>query len=95
MIKPPIPVIAHKTIGAVVLAAGQHLAADVVDACHILAAEPPKIMAQAAAGAGMLVVVLDEMTDVLDTMGAAPGTDLFGKVFHLCGWICEMLPLAQ
>ena len=81
MIKPPVPAVPHETAEAVVLAAGQHLAADIVDPRHILAAEPPEIVYQTAAGAGVLVVVLDEMTDVLDTMGAASGTDLFGIVF--------------
>ena len=81
VIEPPVPRLSPHAEGAVPLALGQHLATDIVDARHVLPGEAPEVVAEAAAGAGVLVVVLDQMADVPDPMRTTPGADLLRKVF--------------
>ena len=69
-----------------ILHAGLHLAADVVDAGHALPLETPEVVPQAGARAGVLVVVLHHVADVLHPMRAAPLADLMRKVLlHQAG----------
>ena len=63
-----------------VLHARLHLAADVVDAGHGLPFQAPEVVAQAGAGAGVLVVVLHHVADVLHAVIPAPPADLVGEV---------------
>ena len=76
----------HEVAGADVLALGQNLSADVVDAGPVLSGQTAEIVAEARTGAGVLVIVLDQMADVLHAVRAAPVTDLEGEaVLHLQG----------
>ena len=69
-----------------VAAADHHLAADVVDAGHMLPGEAPEVVAHAGAEAGVGAVVLDDVADILYAVGGAPVTQLPGKApFHQPG----------
>ena len=72
--------------GGAVLPLGQHLAADVVDARHVLALEPPEEVPQAGAGAAVLAVVLDDVADVRHPPLMAPVRHLLAEVLphQLC-----------
>ena len=71
---------AHIVHPRFILALGQHLAADVVNARHILALQAAEIMPQAGACAAVLAVILDDMADVAHTVVVAPGGDLFAEI---------------
>ena len=72
--------------GGAVLPLGQHLAADVVDARHVLALEPPEEVPQAGAGAAVLAVVLDDVANVRHPPLMAPVRHLLAEVLphQLC-----------
>ena len=55
-----------------IAAANQHLIADVVDACHMLASQTAEIMTERTAETGVNVVVLDQMSDIHDAVVFAP-----------------------
>src|SRR5699024_8420689 len=61
-------------------ALGQHLAADVVNARHVLALQAAEIMPETGPGAAVLAVILDDMADVAHTVVMAPGGDLFAEI---------------
>ena len=60
---------------------GQYLTANIVNTSHILPRKAAEIVTQAAAGAAVLVVILDEVADVLHAMLPAPVSKLEGKIF--------------
>ena len=66
--------------GGLILALGIHLAADIVDARHILAGQAPEVMAEAGAGPAVMAVVLNDVADVHDAVLPAPGSELLGEV---------------
>ena len=69
-----------------VAAADHHLAADVVDAGHMLPGEAPEVVAHAGAEPGVGAVVLNDVADILDPVGGAPVPQLIGKaLFHQPG----------
>ena len=80
MVKSAVPRLGQVAGFGGVLTLGQHLAADVVDAGHILTVQPAEVMPQAGAGAGVGVAVLDHMADVPHAVRAAPAADLARKV---------------
>ena len=63
-----------------ILHARLHLTADVVDAGHGLPFKAAEVMPQTGARAGVLVVVLHDVADVLHAMLPAPLADLAGEV---------------
>ena len=71
---------AHIVHPRFILALGQHLAADVVNARHVLALQATEIMPEAGPGAAVLAVILDDMADVAHTVVVAPGGDLFAEI---------------
>ena len=64
-----------------VFTAWVYLTPDVIDACYALPLQTPEVMTQAAACPGMLVLILNHMTDVFHTMFPAPVANLPGKAF--------------
>ena len=71
------------TVFAVVLHLRHHLSADIVNPRHILSRKPPEKMPQAGTASGMLVIVLNHVSDVGHAPGTAPVAQLTGKVlFH-------------
>ena len=70
----------HVVDAGFILALGQHLTADVVDACHVLALQAAEIVAEACAGAAVLAVVLDQVADVAHAVVVAPGGELFAEI---------------
>ena len=47
----------------------------IINSCHILSHQPPEKMSQTGTTACMLVIVLDQMSDILHTMRSAPFSD--------------------
>ena len=80
MIKSPVPRCPKVRDIRDILSLRQHLSADIIDARHVLTGQSAKIMSKARSAPRMLVVVLDQMTDVFHAMRRAPIPQLPGEI---------------
>jgi hypothetical protein len=67
---------AEGAFGHFVFCLGKNLAGDNIHPSHVLPGQAAKIMPQAGPGSRMLVVVLNQMSNIVDAVTAAPLANL-------------------
>ena len=80
MVEHAVSVLERAIVVADIFLSRKNLSPDIVNSCHILSAQSPEIVSQGASQSRMMVIILNQVTDIFHTVLSAPASDLLGEV---------------